>query len=302
MAGDKDSGSSKMTIFLRNGRLPPCESLCILTSFSTLHGAKSMVNFRNDGGDTVDMSFFQPHVKEESSDEDYDAHLKPSEKKRRLTAAQVQFLEKSFEAENKLEPERKMQLAKELGLQPRQVAIWFQNRRARFKNKQLERDYDSLRISFDKLKADYDKLLLEKQNLKNELLSLKEKLLSREESMESSEPFDVIHSPDAELEPIPDTVSENVSAIVPMVTPKQEESSAKNDVFNSDSPRSFLEPRDCYRVFESDQPDFSQVEEDNLTRSFLPPPYFPKLYREPPASSRNFEFSAEDQPFWSWIF
>lgn len=39
-----------------------------------------------------------------------------------------------------------------------------------------------------------------------QLLSLKEKLLSREESVESSEPFDVIHSPDAELEPIPDTV------------------------------------------------------------------------------------------------
>ncbi|CAI0451728.1 unnamed protein product [Linum tenue] len=73
--------------------------------------------------------------------------------------SQVQSLERSFEMENKLEPERKVQLAQELGLQPRQVAIWFQNRRARFKNKQLERDFDSLRANFDRLKADYNSLL-----------------------------------------------------------------------------------------------------------------------------------------------
>ncbi|KAH6760135.1 hypothetical protein C2S52_009421 [Perilla frutescens var. hirtella] len=64
-----------------------------------------------------------------------------SEKKRRLSVDQVKALEKNFEVENKLEPERKVKLAQELGLQPRQVAVWFQNRRARWKTKQLERDY-----------------------------------------------------------------------------------------------------------------------------------------------------------------
>ncbi|KAF9673505.1 hypothetical protein SADUNF_Sadunf10G0031200 [Salix dunnii] len=54
----------------------------------------------------------------------------------RPTAAHVQILEKNFEVENQLEPEGMMQLAIELGLQPRQVAIWFRNRRARFKHKQ----------------------------------------------------------------------------------------------------------------------------------------------------------------------
>ena len=71
--------------------------------------------------------------------------------------------------DNKLEPERKAQLAKELGLQPRQVAIWFQNRRARFKTKQLEKDYGALKASFDKLKAEHDNLLQENQKLKEEV-------------------------------------------------------------------------------------------------------------------------------------
>ncbi|CAK7332831.1 unnamed protein product [Dovyalis caffra] len=294
-----------MTILLQNDRLPsPCESLWIPTSSTTLNGAKYMVNFEDvGGGDTVSTPFFQPDVKEESSDDDYDAGLKRPEKKRRLTAAQVQFLEKNFEAENKIEPERKMQLAIELGLQPRQVAIWFQNRRARFKNKQMEKDYDSLRISFEILKADYENLLNEKEKLKNELLYLKEKLHSREEGIESLKLFDVIRSPDAELEPIPNPASENVSNIVPMVTTKQEyASSAKSDVFDSDSPLSFLEHGDSSRVFEPDQSDFSHDEEDDLIRSFLAPPCFPKLYLEAPATSCNFEFSAEDQTFWSWIY
>ncbi|CAA0821006.1 Homeobox-leucine zipper protein ATHB-16 [Striga hermonthica] len=44
-----------------------------------------------------------------------------SEKKRRLSVDQVKALEKNFEVENKLEPERKVRLAQELGLQPRQI-------------------------------------------------------------------------------------------------------------------------------------------------------------------------------------
>ncbi|XP_024393840.1 uncharacterized protein [Physcomitrium patens] len=95
------------------------------------------------------------------------------EKKRRLSFDQVRSLERNFEVENKLEPERKMQLAKELGLQPRQVAVWFQNRRARWKIKQLECDYDALTQDYNRLKNDFDAALRDKKKLKNEVNRLK---------------------------------------------------------------------------------------------------------------------------------
>ncbi|XP_009758049.1 putative homeobox-leucine zipper protein ATHB-51 [Nicotiana sylvestris] len=88
------------------------------------------------------------------------------DKKKRLTSDQLESLENSFQEEIKLDPDRKMKLAKELGLQPRQIAVWFQNRRARWKSKQLERLYDSL-------KQDYDLVSREKQKLQNEVLALR---------------------------------------------------------------------------------------------------------------------------------
>ncbi|KAL0332056.1 UNVERIFIED_CONTAM: Homeobox-leucine zipper protein HAT7 [Sesamum calycinum] len=90
------------------------------------------------------------------------------EKKRRLNLEQVKALEKSFELGNKLEPERKMQLARALGLQPRQIAIWFQNRRARWKTKQLEKDYDMLKRQFEALKADNDALKSQNKKLQTQ--------------------------------------------------------------------------------------------------------------------------------------
>ena len=104
-----------------------------------------------------------------NEDELSDDGSQAGEKKRRLNVEQVRTLEKNFELGNKLEPERKLQLARALGLQPRQVAIWFQNRRARWKTKQLEKDYDALKRQLDAVKADNDALLSHNKKLQAEV-------------------------------------------------------------------------------------------------------------------------------------
>ncbi|XP_018485321.1 homeobox-leucine zipper protein ATHB-6 [Raphanus sativus] len=110
-----------------------------------------------------------------------------AEKKRRLSINQVKALEKNFELENKLEPERKVKLAQELGLQPRQVAVWFQNRRARWKTKQLEKDYGVLKTQYDSLRHNFDSLRRDNESLLQEISKLKSKLNGEEEEEEEEE-------------------------------------------------------------------------------------------------------------------
>nr|AAS83417.1 Hox16 [Oryza sativa Japonica Group] len=136
-----------------------------------------------EGGRGVKRPFFT--TPDELLEEEYYDEQLP-EKKRRLTPEQVHLLERSFEEENKLEPERKTELARKLGLQPRQVAVWFQNRRARWKTKQLERDFDRLKASFDALRADHDALLQDNHRLHSQVMSLTEKLQEKETTTEGS--------------------------------------------------------------------------------------------------------------------
>ncbi|KAE9613000.1 hypothetical protein Lal_00027313 [Lupinus albus] len=100
-----------------------------------------------------------------------------AQKKRKLSYEQVNMLEQSFGNEHKLESERKEKLAVELGLDPRQVAVWFQNRRARWKNKKLEEEYSNLKKS-------HEATTLEKCHLQTEVLKLKEKLLEAEKEIQ----------------------------------------------------------------------------------------------------------------------
>ncbi|XP_077252608.1 homeobox-leucine zipper protein ATHB-52-like [Tasmannia lanceolata] len=100
----------------------------------------------------------------------------PKHNKKRLTDDQVKLLETSFNYDRKLEPERKIHLARDLGLQPRQVAIWYQNKRARWKTKSLEVDYKTVRLRLDNA-------LAEKRLLEKEVERLREELEKSQEMM-----------------------------------------------------------------------------------------------------------------------
>ncbi|XP_031493561.1 homeobox-leucine zipper protein ATHB-12-like [Nymphaea colorata] len=104
-------------------------------------------------------------------------------KKRRFSQEQIRSLEKIFENETtRLEPRKKVQLARELGLHPRQIAIWFQNRRARWKTKRVEKDYGLLKADYDALLASFESLKQEKQALLEQIEKLSRLLEKRPES------------------------------------------------------------------------------------------------------------------------
>ncbi|CAI0455948.1 unnamed protein product [Linum tenue] len=177
-------------------------------------------------------------------DEEYYDEQSP-EKKRRLSAEQVHLLEKSFETENKLEPERKTELAKKLGLQPRQVAVWFQNRRARWKTKQLERDYDVLKASYDSLRSNYDSVVKENEKLKSEVVSLTEKVDTKETTTE------VVPISGENLVPPAEAASQSVN--VKAVEDRLSTGSVGSAVVDDDSPQ-LVDSGDSYFPTESDYP------------------------------------------------
>ncbi|URE19707.1 Homeobox-leucine zipper protein [Musa troglodytarum] len=87
-------------------------------------------------------------------------------RKLRLSEEQLSLLEHSFRAHSTLVHDQKRELAQRLQLQPRQVEVWFQNRRARSKLKQTEEDCESLRKCCQRLTN-------ENRRLKRELMELR---------------------------------------------------------------------------------------------------------------------------------
>ncbi|KAF5752691.1 homeobox-leucine zipper protein HOX11-like [Tripterygium wilfordii] len=87
-------------------------------------------------------------------------------KKLRLSKDQSAFLEESFKEHNTLNPKQKLALAKQLNLRPRQVEVWFQNRRARTKFKQTEVDYECLKRCCETLSEENRRLHKELQELR----------------------------------------------------------------------------------------------------------------------------------------
>ncbi|KAK9090689.1 hypothetical protein Sjap_023866 [Stephania japonica] len=157
---------------------PPSSLTQLCTPQQDFHGVASFLAKRSSSSATMSFTGMDgvreyPSSNVNGEGDSSDDGSQAVEKKRRLNMEQVKTLEKNFELGNKLEPERKMQLARALGLQPRQIAIWFQNKRARWKTKQLEKDYDLLKRQLEVVKASNDSLQLENKKLHAEILSLK---------------------------------------------------------------------------------------------------------------------------------
>ncbi|XP_022897196.1 homeobox-leucine zipper protein HAT22-like [Olea europaea var. sylvestris] len=92
-------------------------------------------------------------------------------KKLRLTKVQSALLEESFKQHSTLNPKQKQELAGELHLRPRQVEVWFQNRRARTKLKQTEVDCEYLKKCYGSLTEENRRLQKELQELKAQKLA-----------------------------------------------------------------------------------------------------------------------------------
>ncbi|KAM3322105.1 homeobox-leucine zipper protein HAT4 [Capsicum chacoense] len=103
------------------------------------------------------------HEMERGSDEE---DGETSRKKLRLSKDQSVILEESFKEHNTLNPKQKLALAKRLGLRPRQVEVWFQNRRARTKLKQTEVDCEFLKRCCENLTEENRRLQKEVQELR----------------------------------------------------------------------------------------------------------------------------------------
>ncbi|RCV20103.1 hypothetical protein SEVIR_4G027900v4 [Setaria viridis] len=98
-----------------------------------------------------------------SGDEDDDGAAR---KKLRLSKDQAAVLEECFKMHHTLTPKQKVALASSLGLRPRQVEVWFQNRRARTKLKQTEVDCEYLKRWCEQLAEENRRLAKEVAELR----------------------------------------------------------------------------------------------------------------------------------------
>ncbi|XP_062146988.1 homeobox-leucine zipper protein HAT4 [Alnus glutinosa] len=128
-----------------------------------------------------------------------------SRKKLRLSKDQSAILEESFKEHNTLNPKQKLALAKQLGLRPRQVEVWFQNRRARTKLKQTEVDCEFLKRCCENLTD-------ENRRLQKEVQELRALKLSPQFYMQMTPPTTLTMCPSCERVAVPVSSSSTVDA------------------------------------------------------------------------------------------
>uniref|UniRef100_A0A1J3HM02 Homeobox-leucine zipper protein HAT9 n=1 Tax=Noccaea caerulescens TaxID=107243 RepID=A0A1J3HM02_NOCCA len=131
-----------------------------VSSFST----GRVVKRERDGGE--DSPEEEETTERVISDYHEDEEGVSARKKLRLTKEQSALLEESFKHHSTLNPKQKQVLARQLNLRPRQVEVWFQNRRARTKLKQTEVDCEFLKKCCETLTDENIRLQKEIQELK----------------------------------------------------------------------------------------------------------------------------------------
>ncbi|XP_022951762.1 homeobox-leucine zipper protein HAT3-like [Cucurbita moschata] len=132
------------------------------STVSSISGKRSEREAVGDEAEAERTSCSRGSDDEDGGDGDGDA----SRKKLRLSKEQSLVLEETFKEHNTLNPKQKLALAKRLSLRPRQVEVWFQNRRARTKLKQTEVDCEYLRRCCENLTEENRRLQKEVQELR----------------------------------------------------------------------------------------------------------------------------------------
>ncbi|KAL3348799.1 hypothetical protein AABB24_022123 [Solanum stoloniferum] len=128
-------------------------------------------------------------------------------KKLRLSKEQAAVLEETFKEQNTLNPKQKLALAKQLNLRPRQVEVWFQNRRARTKLKQTE-------VDCEYLKRCCENLTDENRRLQKEVSELRALKLSPQLYMNMSPPTTLTMCPQCERVAVSSSSSSAASSSV----------------------------------------------------------------------------------------
>ncbi|KAJ0811646.1 putative transcription factor & lipid binding HD-SAD family [Helianthus annuus] len=162
MGGGGGTGISSESIFPNFNYMP-------FTEFSSIMPKEEMDNMVRSGKEEMESGSGSDQIEGGMSgnEVDTDPQQPPTKKKRyhRHTAHQIQEMEALFKECPHPDDKRRMRLSQELGLKPRQVKFWFQNRRTQMKAQQDRSDNAILR-------NDNENLRNENSRLENALRSL----------------------------------------------------------------------------------------------------------------------------------
>ncbi|EEF43509.1 homeobox-leucine zipper protein HDG5 [Ricinus communis] len=118
------------------------------------------------GKDEMDSGSGSEQLEEKSGNEQESSEQPPKKKRyHRHTARQIQEMESLFKECPHPDDKQRMKLSQDLGLKPRQVKFWFQNRRTQMKAQQDRADNIILRAENETLKSDNYRLQAELRNL-----------------------------------------------------------------------------------------------------------------------------------------